>query len=162
MNARKRLIEKVRDTVVPTLEKLGFSPVSTSDPRNAEIRTAYPFGDHHRPKGDDLQCVSLNFGKPRHLGFYLEVGIIPPDGVAVAGSQNQRIPQTNCTATWGTPAYRITPKFYHVSAKMFKVSARPSEDELDRIANLALFRLNEGVTWFDTGRVGLHMRKVNG
>ena len=157
---RARLRTKVLETVVPDLEKNGFVQHFNDDHKVREIRVAYPFGDFQRINGREMQAIAINFGKYHHLGFFLEAGLIPPGGVAAAGVPTNMIRQSDCTAQWGSPAFRIKPTSWRIS-KFFKMRPGAKDKEVEDLVDLARERIQEAFVWFDTGEVGKHMRRIN-
>lgn len=81
-SARRRLIDGLRNRLVPELEQRGYVQVELSnDEKRSEVGAAFPFGRLRKRTANGFELIEIQFHKNGGPSFRLNGGRVPAQGI---------------------------------------------------------------------------------
>lgn len=155
----RRLLEK---HFIPLLEAKGFErlPLPEKKRKSGELKWAFPLGRLRRIKGADHEVIEIQFDKHGGAKFTLNFGVVPAEGidlpwghfeqdeVGVSGlPESCRLYSCRSLMRWFSP-----PWFSWRSDR---------ETRISKAVDRAIKLLPEVEAWFETGKVGRHVKRTH-
>ncbi len=158
---KKALIQRITQHLIPAFVEDGFAERSLSpeDTMNVQMRAAFPFGSFYRKRGELLDLIEIQFDKHSRPSFVINAGVAPPDGSSFFGKTfSQEHTPIAALPEW----YRLynsaqTDSWFEVSRAVFWADM---EAHILSPVTMALERYIELQTWFLSGTVGSHMKRI--
>ena len=159
----RRLLEK---RFIPLLEVKGFErlPLPEKDRKSGAMKWAFPLGRLRRVKGADHEVIEIQFDRYGGAKFTLNFGVVPPDGLdlpwghfsqdeASASGLPERCRLHSCRGClrWFSPSWFSPSLFSRRSDR---------ETQIAKAVDRAIKLLPEVEAWFETGKVGRHVKRT--
>jgi hypothetical protein len=157
---RKLLVTILQERLIPFLQDKGFGRLSFRETdRSPEIDFCFPFGYMRRVRNSNFELIEVQLDKRGSAKFVINCGVVPPSGARLpwkhyeqdealisALSEWYRLHSSRVRARWFSPPW---------FALSHDLTSRTG-----RAVNRAVALYPEIETWFASGVVGPHMRRV--
>lgn len=157
---RKILRRLLEERFIPLLEAKGFERLQLpeKDRQSGQMKWAFPLGRLRRIKGADHEVIEIQFDKYGGAKFRLAFGIVPPEGIdhpfghtAQDEASVASVSEAYTLYSWRAGMKWFSPPWYsHWSDR---------EAWIAKVVDRAIKLLTEVETWFETRKVGPHMRR---
>ncbi len=159
---RSLLISQLKERLVPAFLEKGFEviPLLPYEQSSREIRNAFPLGRLRRLKGKNFELVEIQLDKRGSPKFRINFGTVPPEGI---DHPIQHVKQSDASVhylsyfgeLYSWPAFL---KWFSVDSAWLSFNPElKARSVVERVVSLIV----EIEAWFESGKIGPHVRNVN-